>query len=210
MTPSMRSTVAGLALATGLMIGGGASAAPISYEGTLSNDVASNGSVAVGGGWRTPTNPHSDYWTFWGIAGSIVTMIVERLEFNFDPALWIFAGNFTDTSSFGLNLGPTDPGYLAVGNDNIPHDGPGGDPKIILTLVLPGTQQYTAIVTNEESGADNGDGLFPYRITGNGIVSFIAPPPPPSSSVPEPASLGLLGAGLAGIALGLRRRRQTA
>lgn len=163
----------------------------ISYEGTLSDGVSSEGEVL--GDYNSPSSDLADYWTFFGNMGDIVTITVNRIDSALDPALWIFAGIFGDDSVFGATLNAGDAGYLGFADDQIPHAGPFGDPTITLALTLPGTGQYTAIVTNFASGASD---RYRYNITGQGIVN-----------VPEPGTLALLGIGLLG--MGLTRRKKT-
>lgn len=127
------------------------------------------------------------------MGGATVTIEVERLELDLDPALWIFEGAFTDDTVFGGSLDSSDAGFLDFADDEMEDPGPWGDPLSVVTLTLPGTNVYTAIVTNYLSGPDDGDdGLFDYEIR-------VAP-------VPEPTTMLLLGAGMIGLA-GLGRKK---
>jgi hypothetical protein len=178
-------------------------AASINYEGTLSDGVSNSGSISSGGAYddygayRDPEAAR--YWQFSGNAGDSVTLEVSRQEQDLDPALWVFEGTFSDTSTFGNDIDYSDPGYLEFADDeNWINSGPYGDP--VANLTLPSTGDYTAIVTNYLSGPDDGgDGAFDYQITANGVDNV--------EDVPEPASiLGLLTVGAVGFGTISRRK----
>lgn len=184
--------IAGAAVAGISLISTPATAATIIYEGTLSNEIPSFGSVSSSGDFNSPTSGLSDYWNFFGNQGDTAIISVNRLETAFDPALWVFEGSFNDDSAFDGAIGFDDVGFLGFADDEIPNPGPFGDPELVLTLTLPGTGEYTAIVTNFSSGNDGGDGLFDYQITATGIVDV-------DVDVPEPSSI--LGAILVGVVM---------
>jgi hypothetical protein len=177
-------------------IGGVAHAVPITYEGLLVAFETRTDSIPTTGNFDSASSDVSDYWGFipqesglpWDIAAF-------RQEQAFDPALWVFEGFFDDTADFAggfsSEIDEGDPGFLAFADDEISQPGPFGDPRAILDLQQ-GTF-YTFIVTNFESGPDDGDGVFPYRIR-------VVP-------IPVPAALPLLvtAFGLMGY-LGYRRR----
>ena len=140
---------------------------PAAYTGALGANASASESLPVdGANFNSPEPSLSDYWLFYAIAGQEVTVQVGRDESALDPALWLFKGLVDDPSAFGSGLDSGDPGFIDFADDEIPHPGPFGDPTT--TFIAPETGFYTAIVTNYISGADDGDGVFPYTIQVSG------------------------------------------
>jgi hypothetical protein len=202
-----------LALAMLILAAGQSQGAVITYSGQLFDDaphvpgppgfgdsVPNTGSVSSSGNFDSAESSLSNYWTFFGNAGDTVTITVQRSEVAFDPFLWIFEGTFADDAVFGGSVDFGDPGWLAFGDDELDDPGPWEDPQVIVELTLPGTGQYTAIVTNFASDPDDGDGLFPYEIYADGVTAVAA--------VPEPTTLTLWGLGALGCAFVAHRRRR--
>ncbi len=182
-----------LSTAAVLVLGvGSASATPIVYDGTLANGVASFGSISQP--VDNPATPDgAEYWQFFATAGATVDLFGDRLTGSYDMSFVVLNGTFSDTSVFGGNLTGVS-NFIAFGDDqdapNLP--GPFGDPHVIFTA--PTTGYYTVAVTDFGSNAAP---PFNYRLQGNGI-----------STVPEPASLLLVGTGFLGLAMRLRSRGQ--
>lgn len=166
-------------------------AAPIVY-GTLTTGVVTTGQIALG---YTFNNPNEfDYWQFSATAGDVITIDVNRLDNDFDPAFGLFAGLFSDTSQF-TNLFD---GSIAEQDDDKPNPGPYGDP-ILSNFTINTTGYYTIALASAESGADGGpNGVFDYDIV---LLNNT-----PVDEVPEPAMLGLFGLGAIGLGLARRRR----
>lgn len=179
-----------------LLSGAVTQAAPITYTGVLFDSVTVNGDIPTTGLPGSPSASLSDYWSFTGNAGDLFSLVGLRLEGAFDMSFWVFSGIFADDSVFGGSLNAGDAGFLDFADDenspNIP--GPFGDP--FSSFALPSTGQYTVIVTNFASGADNGDGVFPYSLTATGV-----------SAIPLPAALPLLLVAIGGLGLVGRRKR---
>jgi len=170
-------------------------AMPITYTGTpLLDGVSQSGAVSSAGTYKDPAT--AQFWNFFGLQGNVVTIEALRLENDFDPAMWVFEGHFTDTSQFSGSFDDQDPGFLKFADDEIDNPGPWGDPRAEVTLTLPGTGQYTAAVTNYLSGSDDGgDGFFSYQIT--------------ATTIPEPTSIVLWSLGCAClVGYGWRKRKQ--
>jgi len=140
-----------------------------------------------------------DYWSFFGTAGELASITALRLEGAFDVSFWLFSGLFADDSVFGGSFGFLAPGLLAFADDELPPALPGPFGDALASLILPTTGFYTVVVTNFASGADDGDGVFPYSLTATGV-----------SAIPLPAGLPLLAAALGGLGWMARRKRRNA
>lgn len=187
---SWKGVVAG-ALAAGLFMAQAVQAAPVSYNGHLVSDVAAQGQVQ---------GSDSGWWSFWATAGDTVTITVNRLSAEMDPAFQLFFGyGEEDTMEF-----------YGGADDDIPplegYEGPGLDPSFSFTLFDTG---YFSIRVFDVLGgfggwSEGGERQFErlalhgYQIIINGATG--------RAPVSEPAALALLGAGL--FSLGFLRRRK--
>ncbi len=169
-------------------------AAPVAYEGVLVSGVTSGGEVS-GYGWFLDEGADVDYWSFSAQAGDVVTLSVDRLSGNLDPALSLYRGTTAaDTNQFNSSGDWGGMSFVASLDDEkaafLPPPLPSGDPYGVFHVATAGS--YTVVV----GGSNSSDGLsYPYRID-----LSVTP-------VPEPAVLGLFAAGLMALLPIVRRRR---
>lgn len=164
-------------------------AVPIVYSGTLASNVPASG-VNTQDPFLFDEPVGADYWQFFAPAGATVLVDGRRTSGDYDMALWVFAGIFTDTTQFA---GPFDlftPGFVAKFDDEAPPNVPGpfGDPRGSFVASAGGF--YTIAVTNNLSSA-NPPNLYALTVT----------------AVPEPAAMTLLSVGLLCASRRLRARR---
>jgi len=162
-----------------------ANAAPISAQAHLSSSLTTTSSLS------------SNHWyTFSAQAGDLVSITVNRLEKQFDPALALFSGLVTDEYS-SLSL-------VAFADDNIAeldgYRGPFADPKIA-GYEVENAGDFSFNIFSFLSG-ESVDGLFDYQLTFD-ITSHDGETS--SVTVSEPATFGVFGLAMAGF-IGIRRR----
>lgn len=107
-----------------------------------------------------------DYWSFYGVAGSLVTIDVTRISCGMDPIAWVYEG--TAATSEGVAVLP----MVAYGDDDVPRPEECNgtcfafaDPNF--NFVLDNTGYYTIVVADVQSC---GDDPLSYQITLTGNI----------------------------------------
>jgi hypothetical protein len=188
----LRDALLGSMLAAASLLPSLAFAAPVAYSGTLVSGVGATG-TAAGFSWFLDQGSGVSFWQFSANANDVVTLRVDRLNANFDPALSFYRGTTSaDTSLFNSAASWGGMTFIAGLDDEHPAfltPGPNGDPFGTFTIAVGGS--YTIAVGG--SGSTDA-GNYPYRLTMTDVAA-----------VPEPETLALLALGFG--ALAARRRR---
>ena len=187
----VRNALLGMLLAT--LLPALTHAAPVAYSGTLVSGISGTGS-AGGFSWFLDQGSGVGFWQFSATGSDVVTLRVDRLNGNFDPALSFYRGvTSADTSLFnstGNWGGLTFIGSLDDERSAFLTPGPNGDPFGMFTIAASGL--YTVAVGG---GLSTDAGAYPYRITMTNVAA-----------IPEPEIMALMAIGLG--VLGIARRRQ--
>jgi PEP-CTERM motif-containing protein len=193
MITSIRAIGVALLACTATLFAGGASAAPVVYEGSLlSSGISQTGSVPTGDGWINNRGNEVDYWAFSAFAGQEVTINVHPIDPRLDPAFSFYSGiTAADTTQF-TNF--DDWGGITFIDFGAALSG-GGGLDAERTFTAAANSLFTIAVGGWESAgcpAQCAPGPFAYQITVTG-------------NIPEPITLALVGIGIAGI--GFTRRK---
>ena len=171
---------------------------PVVYQDTLLDGEVTLSSVSTQGNTSDPEL--AVFFSIFGSQGDDVTISVQRVESDLDPAFYVYEGLFEDASEFGSFFSTGDR-FLDFADDEASPAtgfGPFGDPITTITLPSEGVGAYTIAVVNFASGPnDGGDGRFDFTIQASGNLL--------PAAVPEPSSAIILSA--SGLVLLLRRRR---
>ena len=181
--------MAALAMAVGM---GTVHAAPVQYSGTLGSGAPVTGTVG-GFSYFLDQGALVNYWRIAAVAGATISLSASRLNGNLDPMLGLWFGTTSaDTSAFidGIDWG----GMTFIGGLDDEHapalPGPNGDP--FGSFIAPFTGIYTIIIGG---GLSTDTGPYAYSLT--------------ATAIPEPATFGLLAAGVLGAGLSRRRVRRS-
>jgi len=163
---------------------------PIDYEGIITYNVTEYGQVP----YRCYVDPAQwDYWAFYGHAGTVVSVTLDRTDNAMDPFVQLYLGYGGDT--FGLapgwnGGGGTDHLTFLTYNDDGGSDTPPGPwyNSLISDYELPATGWYT-VTAGDCLGYSPGPQSYALTVTG----------------LPEPATIVLLGFG--GLCLIKTRKR---
>jgi hypothetical protein len=194
----------------GILDGAASSTGDTSSINFASNPSGSTVLMSIGDGFSYDLNGGGQSSTI-TVDGSLLTSAAGNCDESQDGGTppnptYCANGDLITAGVLGLNAnGSVDPSYsnpfTAIGDTNTATD---HELYNISSLINPADGNTISLTTSNSSLDDN---IFLETFDVQGLAGFNAPPPPPPNVVPEPGTLSLLGLGISGLSMYIKKRK---